>query len=73
MHFCKDWQSVTFDWNQFRAFLVTAEEGSFSAASRALGLTQPTLGRPLSRLSHNSADPHPSNGPPMGNVSFHRG
>ncbi len=45
MHFCMDWQSVTFDWNQVRAFLVTAEEGSFSAASRALGLTQPTLGR----------------------------
>ncbi len=37
-----DWQSVTFDWNQVRAFLVTAEEGSFSAAGRALGLTQPT-------------------------------
>ncbi|KNG93222.1 LysR family transcriptional regulator [Pseudaestuariivita atlantica] len=34
-----------FDWNQARAFLATAEEGSLSAASRALGLTQPTLGR----------------------------
>ena len=45
-----DWQSVTFDWNQVRAFLVTAEEGSFSAASRALGLTQPTLGRQVAAL-----------------------
>jgi len=43
MHNCKDWQSVRFDWNCARAFLVTAEEGSLSAA-RALGMTQPTLG-----------------------------
>ena len=50
MHICMDWQSVTFDWNQVRAFLVTAEEGSFSAASRALGLTQPTLGRQVAAL-----------------------
>jgi DNA-binding transcriptional LysR family regulator len=40
-----DWRSVNFDWNRARAFLVTAEEGSLSAAARALGLTQPTLGR----------------------------
>ena len=45
-----DWRSVTFDWNQVRGFLVTAEEGSFSAASRALGLTQPTLGRQVAAL-----------------------
>ncbi|MEM7223270.1 MAG: LysR family transcriptional regulator [Pseudomonadota bacterium] len=45
-----DWQSVSFDWNQVRAFLVTAEEGSFSAASRALGSTQPTLGRQVAAL-----------------------
>ena len=44
------WQSVSFDWNQVRAFLVTAEEGSFSAAARALGLTQPTLGRQVAAL-----------------------
>lgn len=50
MHFRMDWQSISFDWNQVRAFLVTAEEGSFSAASRALGLTQPTLGRQVSAL-----------------------
>jgi DNA-binding transcriptional LysR family regulator len=40
-----DWRSVKFDWNRARAFLVTAEEGSLSAAARALGLAQPTLGR----------------------------
>ena len=45
MRFCMDWHSVTFDWNRARAFLVTAEEGSLSAAARALGLAQPTLSR----------------------------
>lgn len=45
-----NWQSVSFDWNQARAFLATVEEGSLSAASRALGLTQPTLGRQVAAL-----------------------
>lgn len=45
-----NWQSVTFDWNQARAFLATVEEGSLSAAARALGLTQPTLGRQVAAL-----------------------
>lgn len=45
-----NWRNVTFDWNQLRAFLVTAEEGSLSAAARALGLTQPTLGRQVAAL-----------------------
>ena len=45
-----NWQSVSFDWNQARAFLATAEEGSLSAAARALGLTQPTLGRQVASL-----------------------
>ncbi|NNJ74883.1 MAG: LysR family transcriptional regulator [Anderseniella sp.] len=40
-----DWRAVKFDWNRARAFLVTAEEGSLSAAARALGMAQPTLGR----------------------------
>ena len=44
------WRSVRFDWNRARAFLVTAEEGSLSAAARALGLTQPTLGRQVDAL-----------------------
>lgn len=45
-----DWRSVKFDWNRARAFLVTAEEGSLSAAARALGLAQPTLGRQVAAL-----------------------
>ena len=45
MHIRMDWTSVGFDWNRARAFFVTAEEGSFSAAARALGTTQPTIGR----------------------------
>ena len=50
MHICMDWRSITFDWNRARAFLVTAEEGSLSAAARALGMTQPTLSRQVSAL-----------------------
>ncbi|MCG8441883.1 MAG: LysR family transcriptional regulator [Caulobacterales bacterium] len=45
-----EWRSVSFDWNRARAFLVTAEEGSLSAAARALGTTQPTLGRQVAAL-----------------------
>ncbi|MCW5699613.1 MAG: LysR family transcriptional regulator [Rhodospirillales bacterium] len=41
---------MKFDWNRARAFLVTAEEGSLSAAARSLGMTQPTLGRQVSAL-----------------------
>jgi DNA-binding transcriptional LysR family regulator len=40
----------TFDWNHMRAFLATAEGGSLSAAARALGQTQPTLGRQVAAL-----------------------
>jgi DNA-binding transcriptional LysR family regulator len=45
-----DWRTVGFDWNRARAFLITAEEGSFSAAARALGTTQPTVGRQVAAL-----------------------
>ena len=45
-----NWQAVSFDWNQVRAFLATAQEGSLSAAARALGATQPTVGRQVSAL-----------------------
>lgn len=50
MHKCMDWKSVKFDWNRARAFLVTAEEGSLSAAAKALGMAQPTLGRQVDAL-----------------------
>ncbi|MFY0613185.1 MAG: LysR family transcriptional regulator [Hyphomicrobiaceae bacterium] len=45
-----NWQAMSFDWNQVRAFLATAEEGSFSSAARALKTTQPTIGRQISGL-----------------------
>lgn len=44
------WKSTQFDWNCARAFLATAEEGSLSAAGRALGTTQPTVGRQVAAL-----------------------
>ncbi len=50
LHKSMEWRTVRFDWNNARAFLVTAEEGSLSAAARALGMTQPTLGRQVSAL-----------------------
>ncbi len=45
-----NWQAISFDWNQIRAFLATAEEGTLSAAARALGSTQPTVGRQIAGL-----------------------
>ena len=45
-----DWKSIQFDWNHARAFLLTAEEGSLSAAGRALGMSQPTVGRQVAAL-----------------------
>ncbi|MER2491212.1 LysR family transcriptional regulator [Catenovulum sediminis] len=47
-----DWRSVNFDWNHARAFLVTAEEGSLSAAARALNTSQPTLSRQVAALEN---------------------
>jgi DNA-binding transcriptional LysR family regulator len=38
------------DWSLYRAFLAVITEGSLSAAARALGLTQPTLGRQIAEL-----------------------
>lgn len=45
-----NWRRVDFDWNQVRAFLVTAEEGSYSAAAAALRIAQPTVGRQVAAL-----------------------
>ncbi|EAQ03726.1 transcriptional regulator, LysR family protein [Pseudooceanicola batsensis HTCC2597] len=45
-----NWPAASFDWNQARAFLATAELGSLSAAARELGQTQPTLGRQVAAL-----------------------
>lgn len=48
-----NWSAIAFDWNQIRALLATVEEGSFSAAARALGQTQPTLSRQISALEED--------------------
>ena len=45
-----DYKTLNFDWNKARAFLVTAEKGSYSAAAVALNLTQSTLGRQVQAL-----------------------
>ena len=42
--------SESFDWSAVRAFLLTAQKGSFTAAGAALGLSQPTVGRKVSAL-----------------------
>lgn len=45
-----NWNAIKFDWNHARAFFVTVEEGSLSAAAKALNMSQPTLGRQVSAL-----------------------
>lgn len=47
---CMNWAAINFNWNNARAFLVTAEEGSLSAAAKALRSTQPTLSRQVAAL-----------------------
>ncbi|MGD0867667.1 MAG: LysR family transcriptional regulator [Rhizomicrobium sp.] len=37
-------------WDLYRSFLAVVRHGSLSAAARALGLTQPTLGRHIAEL-----------------------
>ncbi len=44
------YKTINFDWNRAKAFLATAETGSYSAAARALNLTQSTLGRQVNAL-----------------------
>lgn len=48
-----NWDDIAFDWNQVRAFLATSEEGSLSAAARALHQTQPTLSRQVTGLEQS--------------------
>jgi DNA-binding transcriptional LysR family regulator len=40
----------TADWHLFRSFLAVVREGSLSQAARALGTTQPTMGRQIAAL-----------------------
>lgn len=37
-------------WDHWRSFLAVVDEGSLSGAARALGLTQPTLGRHIAQM-----------------------
>ena len=43
-------KNLNFDWNRAKAFLITAELGSYSAAAKVLNLTQSTLGRQVQAL-----------------------
>ena len=45
-----NYKTLNFDWNRAKAFLVTAEKGSYSAAAKSLNLTQSTLGRQVQAL-----------------------
>lgn len=45
-----DWRGIAFDWNRAKSFLVAVEEGSYSAAAKALGVSQPTIGRQIGEL-----------------------
>jgi len=47
----------TLDWDHYRTFLAILEEGSQSGAARALGLTQPTVGRHLDALELAAGKP----------------
>ncbi|MFA7262957.1 MAG: LysR family transcriptional regulator [Caulobacter sp.] len=47
MHFCMESEP---DWNLYASFREVMRQGSLSAAARALGLTQPTLGRHVTAL-----------------------
>ncbi|MFN3250703.1 LysR family transcriptional regulator [Roseibium album] len=38
------------DWDSIRVFLAVAEQGSLSAAAQVLLVSQPTIGRQISRL-----------------------
>ena len=45
------------EWSHYRAFLAVLCEGSLSAAARALGLAQPTLGRQIAELERDLGAP----------------
>ena len=42
--------NINFDWNLVRSFLAALDHGSLLGAARALGASQPTLGRHIAEL-----------------------
>lgn len=42
----------TIAWDYYHSFLAVMQEGSLSAAARAIGSTQPTIGRHITELEH---------------------
>src|SRR5271163_878276 len=49
--------SASMDWDDVRVFLAVARHGSLRAAGRALGLSQPTIGRRLSSFEATFGGP----------------
>jgi DNA-binding transcriptional LysR family regulator len=49
--------SSTMDWDDVRVFLAVARHGSLRAAGRALGLSQPTIGRRLAAFEATFGGP----------------
>ena len=54
------------DWEWYRAFLHVLETGSLSAAGRAMGLTQPTVGRHIINNMVIEVDGNEAHGAPSG-------
>ena len=46
-----------FDWTLVRSFLAVIERGSLQGAARALGSSQPTLGRHVAELERQLGVP----------------
>src|SRR6202035_5292362 len=49
--------SASMDWDDVRVFLAVARHGSLRAAGRALGLSQPTIGRRLAAFEATFGGP----------------
>jgi DNA-binding transcriptional LysR family regulator len=49
--------SAPFAWDLIRTFLAVAETGSFTAAAKALGSSQPTVGRQIAELEAQLGTP----------------
>lgn len=49
--------AAAFDWSLVRSFLAVADHGTLSSAARALGLSQPTLGRHVAELEERLGVP----------------